>query len=316
MSVEEWGAKQGSIVADMAARDQLAGLCGFRVVKVLYHKNATKVSHVKHVPTGRAYAIKQYDRSAMTPPQLRRALDEVAVHLELSHPNILPLLGWWSDARYVYMLLELAQKGDLYKMLLTRDAAVGTGFKTPPHVVALILDQVARALEYLHAKSIIHRDIKPENVVFTKSYDLWVADFGLCIDASARRATSRVGTLDYLAPELISASAAHDYDAKVDVWALGVLAFELLTGRPPFSADTDVETIRNIGHDDVFFPHYFRNEKIESFVRAALQKNPADRPGLTEIREHAWLLYAKHKYCYEIDAVAYLKKCCSSLAKK
>lgn len=314
MRVEEWGAKPGSVVADMASRGELAGLQGFRVLKVLHHKNATKVSHVKHLETGRAYAIKQYDKSVLTEAKLRRALDEVAVHSELSHPNILPLHGWWSDARYLYMLLEYAQKGDLYKILLSGDHNFphGSGFKTPPHVVALILDQVANALQYMHRKNIIHRDIKPENVVLTRAYELWVADFGLCLDASARRATSRVGTLDYLAPELISASAAHDYDAKVDVWALGVLAFELLTGRPPFSADSDVDTIRSIGRDDVFFPHYFKSDRIESFVRATLQKNPADRPALSAIREHPWLSAAKRKYSYQVDAVAYFKRCMSS----
>lgn len=87
------------------------------------------------------------------------------------------------------------------------------------------------ALIYLHSKHIIHRDIKPENLLLSSTGDLKIGDFGWSVHAPSNRRTTLCGTLDYLPPEMVE---GREHGAKVDLWALGVLAYEFLVGKPPF----------------------------------------------------------------------------------
>lgn len=90
---------------------------------------------------------------------------------------------------------------------------------------------MAEALRYLHSKKIMHRDIKPENLLIGLDGSLKIGDFGWSVHAPSQRRNTFCGTLDYLPPEMIEGKA---YNEKVDHWALGVLAYEFLCGRPPF----------------------------------------------------------------------------------
>jgi aurora kinase, other len=304
--IDEAAFKEGAcpLLVDSVRRSQRA-LSAFKMAGVLHKGRSTRVLIVKHVATGKLYVVKQFELASLTESQTRRCREEATLHFGLAHRNVLPMLGWWRDDRHMCILLQHAPRGDLYKLLLSsRPTSRRKKTAHPPFVVALVLDRLIDALEYLHAKRIIHRDVKPENILVMRDYEIALADFGLSIDTSERRATSRVGTLYYIAPELMSGNA---YDAKVDVWAVGVLAFELLTGEPPFGGETDVDIVDHIARDDVFFPSYLQNGKIEDFVRSALCKDPLKRPGLDAIRQHPWLAGVRDKYAYR-EVAAYLEK--------
>lgn len=90
---------------------------------------------------------------------------------------------------------------------------------------------MADALAYLHSKHVIHRDIKPENLLIGLDGELKIGDFGWSVHAPSNRRRTFCGTLDYLPPEMVEGK---DHNEKVDHWALGVLAYEFLCGRPPF----------------------------------------------------------------------------------
>ena len=110
---------------------------------------------------------------------------------------------------------------------------------------------LAKALIYCHSKHVIHRDIKPENLLLGLNGDLKIADFGWSVHAPNSRRNTLCGTLDYLPPEMVEGSP---HDSCVDVWSLGVLAYEFLHGQPPFEAAGHSETYKRILRVDLRFP--------------------------------------------------------------
>ncbi|XP_063901901.1 aurora kinase A-B-like [Zophobas morio] len=132
--------------------------------------------------------------------QLRR---EIEIQSRLQHPHILNLLGWFYDDRKIYLILEYAPRGELYKELQLYG-------KFPENRAAKYIRQLAEALIFLHKEKVIHRDIKPENLLLGINGDLKIADFGWSVHAPSSRRTTLCGTLDYLPPEMIEGKAHDD----------------------------------------------------------------------------------------------------------
>jgi aurora kinase, other len=138
--------------------------------------------------------------------------------------------------------------------------------------VAKIIQQTCQGLAYLHANHIIHRDIKPENILVSVD-SIKIADFGWAVVARSRRNTF-CGTLDYLSPEMLRGEL---HDAKVDIWALGILAFELITGKTPFEENSYTGTLARIVEESIAFPNGVSVE-LKRMVRRCLQKEAKHRP--------------------------------------
>lgn len=153
--------------------------------------------------------------------QIRR---EIEIQQNLRHPNILRLYGYFHDENRIFLMLEFAGKGEMYKQLTKYG-------RFSERRSSVYVDQMADALIYLHSKHVIHRDIKPENLLIGINGELKLADFGWSVHAPSNRRTTMCGTLDYLPPEMIEGK---EHSEKVDYWALGVLTFEFLCGKPPF----------------------------------------------------------------------------------
>ena len=156
--------------------------------------------------------------------QLRR---EIEIQAHLRHRNILRMFGYFWDEKRVYLILEYAPKGELYKELTRRG-------RFSERRGAMYVASLAAALDYMHSKHVIHRDIKPENLLLGYKGEIKLADFGWSVHAPSSRRTTLCGTLDYLPPEMIENK---EHDHTVDNWSLGVLAYEFLCGSPPFEAE-------------------------------------------------------------------------------
>lgn len=144
--------------------------------------------------------------------QVRR---EVEIQSNLCHPNILKLYGHFHDTKRMFLILEFAGQGELYKHL--RRAT-----RFPEWKAANYIAQMVSALRYLHRKHVIHRDIKPENILVGIHGEIKISDFGWSVHAPGNRRTTYCGTLDYLPPEMVgSGTLSNSYDEKVDVWSLG-----------------------------------------------------------------------------------------------
>ncbi|XP_065064586.1 aurora kinase C-like [Rhopilema esculentum] len=207
--------------------------------------------------------------------QLRR---EIEIQSHLRHNNILRLYGYFYDEKRVYLILEYAPGGELYKELTKK-----TRFSE--QTSATYIAQLANALRYCHSKKVIHRDIKPENLLLGHKGELKISDFGWSVHAPSSRRTTLCGTLDYLPPEMIEGGL---HDEKVDLWSLGVLCYEFLVGHPPFETKTHNDTYKLITEVKYKFPEHV-SLPARDLIKKLLQHDPSDRLPLDEVLRHPWI---------------------------
>ncbi|KAG0165932.1 hypothetical protein DFQ28_006541 [Apophysomyces sp. BC1034] len=203
---------------------------------------------------------------------------EIEIQSHLRHSNILSLFGYFHDDRHVYMVLEYAGQGELYSILRERG-------RLPERTAVIYITQIVRALRYIHRLGVIHRDLKPENVLIGNDGQLKLSDFGWSVYDPTPRQTF-CGTLDYLPPEMIE---NRTHDRTVDLWALGVMSYEMLVGTPPFEdLDGYAETYNRIRHVEYQFPAYLSQE-AKDFVSKLLKYDPQERLRLSDIAMHPWM---------------------------
>ncbi|KAF9959247.1 Serine/threonine-protein kinase ark1 [Modicella reniformis] len=209
--------------------------------------------------------------------QLRREID---IQSNLKHKNILRLDTFFHDKTRIYLVLEYAPQGELYKKLKQMN-------QFPEWQASKYIYELASALAYLHRKHIIHRDIKPENLLLGIHGELKISDFGWSVHAPSSRRTTICGTLDYLAPEMVEGK---DHSSPVDLWSLGVLCYEFLVGTPPFEVlDEDVQkTYDKIAKVDLFIPKHV-SEEAKDLIRKLLRYLPDQRLALERVLLHPWI---------------------------
>lgn len=192
--------------------------------------------------------------------QVRR---EIEIQSNLRHPNILKLYGHFHDSKRIFLILEYAGKGELFKHLRREN-------RFPEWKAAQYIAQMASALRYLHRKHVIHRDIKPENILMGILGEIKISDFGWSVHAPNNRRQTLCGTLDYLPPEMIrSGRKDNSYDHRVDLWSLGVLTYEFLVGEAPFEDDA-IKTQRRIARADFTIPEWVSKEAKDLIKKVCL----------------------------------------------
>ncbi|RAL63680.1 hypothetical protein DID88_003723 [Monilinia fructigena] len=226
---------------------------------------------------GRVYLAREVGK---VEKQVRR---EIEIQSNLRHPNILQLYGHFHDSKRVFLILEFAGKGELYKHLRRET-------KFPEWKAAQYIAQMAAALKYLHKKHVMHRDIKPENILVGIHGELKIADFGWSVHAPNSRRATMCGTLDYLPPEMLQGNSNY-YNEKVDLWSLGVLMYEFLVGEAPFE-DTPVMTQRRITRCEMTIPSFVSSE-AKDLIKRLLVLDPEKRIPLEQVQKHPWII----KHC-------------------
>ena len=253
----------------------------FEILKELGCGSFGRVFLARHIKTKALYAIKAIDKQNKTNqkerPYFRRELE---VMYKIYHPNVVKLFGHFEDNKYCYFIMEYVSKGNVYN-LLNMDKKK----QLSPKIVATIMKDVISATYFLHnmAPPIIHRDIKPENVLLNERMIAKLTDFGWSnyIQEDKERKTV-CGTPIYLAPEIIKEQG---HDERVDIWCIGVLLFELITGRVPFQG-TDIETLKsNILHLKIAWPKEI-NPDAKDLISKILKLDPNQRITLEDILQH------------------------------
>jgi serine/threonine protein kinase len=240
-----------------------------------------QVFKVRHIGTGSMYAIKMISKAKIFETgmlgHLRR---EIRIMYSLDHPYIIKLYNHFEDDKNFYLILQLAENGSLFdKLVKVRTFDEKT--------TAQYIREVALAIQYLHTREppIIHRDIKPENIFLDKDGIAKLGDFGWSSFSDNARSTY-CGTLEYLAPEMID---RRGHDTRLDLWNLGILLFELLTGNAPFRSNNQEELFVKIKSLKIGFPKNFPSGAKE-LVRSLLKAKPEERITLNELFEHPWMV--------------------------
>lgn len=208
-------------------------------------------------------------------------LREIEIQAHLKHQNILRLLTHFHDDRHVFLVLDFAAGGQLYRRL--QKQAKG---RLPENEAARYVYQVADTIHYCHLNKVIHRDIKPENLLLTIDGNIKLADFGWSVHAPSLTRRTTCGTLDYLPPEMLKNCT---YDEHVDHWCIGVLCYEFLVGKPPFESSSTKETYEKICAAVVHYPN-FMPKGGKDLISKLLRLMPSERLHLPEVIKHWWIL--------------------------
>lgn len=216
--------------------------------------------------------------------------NEIEVLRRLKHPNIVQLLDVLEDGECYYLVMELVTGGELF------DRIVQKGSYTERDASSLIR-QVLYATEYMHSQGVVHRDLKPENLLYYSESDdskIMVSDFGLSqIENSESNMATACGTPGYVAPEVLCVQDGKcGYGKEVDCWAIGVIAYILLCGYPPFYDENDHELFRQIRMAEYEFDSpYWDNisDSAKDFIRLLMERDPKKRYSCTQALQHPWI---------------------------
>ncbi len=208
-----------------------------------------------------------------------RFMREARAIARLSHPNIMTLHDAGQAEGWHYLILELLPGHNLHTLMNERGGAL------PLRETLPLMRGALKALAHAHTHGLIHRDLKPENIMVAPEGGVKIADFGLAVAHDDVRLTQDgliVGTILYLAPEVVMGQPA---DARSDLYAVGAVFYELLTGQPPFAGSDTVSVIAHILHDPLTAPSQFvpgLPAPIEQLITQLLDKDPAARPASAE----------------------------------
>ena len=225
--------------------------------QVLEREVALKVIH-PHLATDRTF-IEKFRR-------------EAKMAASLSHPNLVNIFDQGTDNQITFLVMEFVPGINL------RDALNDFGSLTPNRVLE-ILEPLTAGLAAAHSAGILHRDLKPENVFLANNGTVKLGDFGLAREISSRTQTgSVVGTAAYLSPELVLRGQA---DARSDIYSLGVMAFEMLTGKQPYAGDQAVQVAYQHANSNIPAPSSLNPEVpelLDEIVLWTTARNSNDRP--------------------------------------
>jgi serine/threonine-protein kinase len=245
----------------------------YRVVDFLGAGGMGEVYRALHSKIGRVAAIKVLTQATQSSGFVERFFNEARIQASLQHPNVATLYDFCEVAGQPCIIMEYVDG----ETISERISAYGA---LPLTETVYVFGKIVEAVEYIHSHGIIHRDIKSNNIKVSSQGQVKLLDFGIAKGQGSQQLTqvgSVIGTLHYLAPELIRGGAS---DARGDIWALGVLLYEMVTARVPFDAATIGDLCDRIARVDYVPPAHLNASvprEVATIIAHCLKKNPAER---------------------------------------
>lgn len=263
----------------------------FQIVKVGNNRVSlgkgayAEVLHVKSKIDGKSYAMKKIEKKKLINKKI--IYDEISIHFNFDNNNIIKLYSYSETTEFFYLIMELAENGNLYNIIKTNN---GIDEETCRNYFI----QVINGISYIHEFEYAHRDIKPENLLLDKNSTIKICDFGgtVKINTGQERKTF-FGTYEYMAPEIIE---GQNYDKSVDIWALGILLYEMLHGYSPFRIIEKKDNMKeyfqiyeNILLTDDLNVAESISDEASHLIKNLLMKDKAKRISVNQIKNHPWI---------------------------
>jgi len=246
------------------------------------------VYHADKKKGGEEFAVKKIEKKKVEGDDIKLLRREIQIMKKLNHANILKLFEVYEDDDSFYLVMELVKGKELFDKIVERGMY-------SERDAANIIAQVVSAVDYLHENGIAHRDLKPENLLVEGEEEdsiVKIADFGFAKsfggDTGEKLMTS-CGSPGYVAPEILTAES---YDKSVDMWSVGVILYILLSGYPPFYADSAPALFKKImdvkyDFDDSVWDDI--SDSAKDLIRNLLVKDPSKRFTAQQCLTHAWI---------------------------
>jgi len=245
------------------------------------------VCRATHKATKAVRAIKTIPKAKLR--NLDRVKREIAIMKMMDHPGIIKLYETFEDGRNIYLCMEICSGGELFERIV-RDGR----FSEPQ--AAAVMQQVLRAICYMHKQGVAHRDLKPENFLLQNQDPIEdnvvkIIDFGLSGKYEAGKPMkTRAGSPYYVAPEVLGSL----YDNKCDIWSVGVILYIMLCGYPPFQGKNDAEVLQKVSLGLYEFrPQDWRyvSEDAKVLITCLMKKSPVDRFAAEQALRHTWIAH-------------------------
>ncbi|CEQ42898.1 SPOSA6832_04772, partial [Sporobolomyces salmonicolor] len=227
----------------------------------------------------------EIDLSHIPKAELPDIMQEIDLLKNLHHPNIVQYRGYARTDSALYIVLEYCENGSL-------SAIIKKFGRFPESLVALYTLQVLQGLQYLHDEGVIHRDIKGSNILATKEGSIKLADFGVATRVGGPSDSAVVGSPYWMAPEVVDQTGA---TTASDIWSLGALVIELLTGKPPYHFLDPMPALFRIVNDDCPPLPEGASAVVRDFLAQCFQKDGNLRIGARKLLRHPWMVAAKRQ---------------------
>ncbi|XP_063685684.1 calcium/calmodulin-dependent protein kinase type 1-like isoform X2 [Bolinopsis microptera] len=254
-------------------KDQVLGTGAFSEVCLAVQKE-----------TGKKFAVKCIDKKSLKGKE-DSLENEISVLRKADHPNIVKMIEMFEDKNYLYLVMDLVTGGELFDRIVERGSYSEKD-------ASECVKQILIAVHYLHELGIVHRDLKPENLLYqdeTEQSRLMISDFGLSKMEGTEAMATACGTPGYVAPEVLMGK---HYGKEVDCWSIGVIAYILLCGYPPFYDENDATLFAQIMRGEYEFDSPYWDEISESakeFVRFFMTVDPTKRYSCADGLKHEWI---------------------------
>lgn len=242
------------------------------------------VYRVTQQNTNKEYAMKIISKQFLNSKNIsvfEKLKNELKIQRALNHPNIVKSKMSFSDDLNYYIVLEYCPGKSIREYLKNSDL----GYLSEPQTRKILRD-IMKGLVYLHNNNVIHHDIKIENFIVGANGIVKIADFGLSTILDNQKTVSICGTINYIAPEVLKKEGN---GFEVDIWAMGVAAFIMLTGQAPFGNSKDI-IYKNILSCNYCFPTKIQiSQEAKNFIKSILKLNPKERPTAADLSNHPFL---------------------------
>ncbi|KAF7825405.1 serine/threonine-protein kinase AtPK2/AtPK19-like [Senna tora] len=256
----------------------------FDILKVVGQGAFAKVYQVRKKGTSEIYAMKVMRKDKIMEKNHAEYMKaERDILTKIEHPFVVQLRYSFQTKYRLYLVLDFVNGGHLFFQLYHHGL-----FRED--LARIYAAEIVSAVSHLHANGIMHRDLKPENILLDADGHVMLTDFGLAKQfENNTRSNSMCGTIEYMAPEIILGKG---HDKAADWWSVGILLFEMLTGKPPFCGGNREKIQQKIVKDKIKLPAFLSSE-AHSLLKGLLQKDASKRlgsgtKGIQEIKDHRW----------------------------
>ena len=265
----------------------------YNIIRMIGEGGFGKVYEVQNVKTSETYACKKISKTNIL--NYEHFKNEINIMSKADHPHIIKLYEIYESNRSFYLIMELCKGGQLFHKIIEK---IQNKKMYTEKDAAEIFQQIISGIEYCHNQGICHRDLKPENILYLnnnneKNNPLKIIDFGFSKHFKSNKFSSRVGSTNYVSPEVLSQS----YTEKCDIWSAGVILFLLLSGTFPFSGSDDRELfakIKSINYN--MDGDLWKNisDDAKDLIRHMLV-NESERYSAKEVLSHPWFKIINNK---------------------